>query len=77
MEAKDGYDNAQGNNYEFAQHHLLGPEFEVPPASFVRKTILIQSDENSAFKAWPDTVELCFTKPENQCTTMKFWNPRG
>jgi hypothetical protein len=76
MEAKDVYNNAQGNSYEFAQHHLLGPEFEIPPASFVRKTILIQSDNDSEFKAWPNTVELCFTRPENQCTTMEFWNPR-
>jgi hypothetical protein len=77
IEAKDDYNNALGNRYEFAQHHLLGPEFEVPPASFVRKTILIQSVGDSDFKAWPKTVELCFSKPESQCTTMNFWNPRN
>jgi hypothetical protein len=76
MEANESYNNAQGNLYEFAQHHLLGPEFEVPPASFVRKTILIQSDLASDFKAWPKNVELCFIKPESQCTTMEFRNLR-
>jgi len=77
LETIKEYRSALGNKYQFGQHHLLGATFELPPASFVRKTILIEASGDSASPAWPSTIEICFSQPEEQCSEINFWSPRG
>ena len=74
---------ADGNatSLNFGENHILGPTFEIPPKSFVRKTILLESSIANAQFAWPKNVELCLSKTaaelkEQDCRVMKFWNVR-
>ena len=68
-------EKAMGIQYEFGDQHLLGPAFELPPDSFVRKTILIGA-RNSKPGAWPDEIELCLAEPVAECRVLSFLSNR-
>lgn len=78
---RDSFNEGNGAQFQFGSNHVLGPEFEVPPKSFVRKSILLQTQAESPAFAWPETLDLCLAGDKEgageECRTMKFWNPRN
>ena len=80
--AKDAHLVGHGINYTYGNTHLLGPDFVVPPKSFVRKIVLIEPPSNGRKSVWSEAIDLCMDEArlikdgEPSCQQMKFWNPR-
>jgi len=79
--ARDAYNEGNVPILKYGAAHILGPSFELPPKSFVRKKLLIESFAPNPMFAWPKTIELCLVGSaaggsEQDCRDMKFWNVR-
>jgi hypothetical protein len=78
---RDSFNDGNGAQFQFGDNHVLGPAFEVPPKSFVRRSILLQTEAESPAFAWPETIDLCLAADKDgtgkECKAMKFWNPRS
>lgn len=72
----EAYYNGQGLNFRYGDLHVLGPAFELPPKSFLRKRILMESSASHERAAWPDELRLCLVQPARECADMKFFAPR-
>ncbi len=62
--------------YGYGEEHLLGPLFELPPTSFVRKTILLEPAESGRKSGAPKLFEVCFEQPISECKIISLLSER-
>jgi hypothetical protein len=62
--------------YGYGEDHLLGPMFELPPTSFVRKTILLDPTEPGKKMGAPTLFEVCFAQPTSECQLISLLSER-
>lgn len=68
--------NGMALEYGYGEEHLLGPLFELPPTSFVRKTILLEPAESGKKSSAPKLFEVCFEQPTSECQIISLLSER-
>ena len=67
----DEVDVARNGDYRFSANHLLGPNFSLPPRSFVRRGILLQAKQENFHVA---CLNVCLSSPSPGCFDVPVQN---